>query len=163
MRADARARLRFHISVAWYAARVDIVFSVCLQIPIVVLTTYVVLSCVDTRSHSHEVEMHARPELFLSRVICATNKEGQTTKQQTNTKKERKGRKRKSTERKGKKRKGKIREGREKEVRGIVLKEIGNKMGRDRKERMRKDGDKGEGQDERATKEEEGKGRKKGR
>ena len=48
-------------------------------------------------------------------------------------------------------------------MRGIVLKEIGNKMGRDRKERMRKDGDKGEGQDERATKEEEGKGRKKGR
>ena len=49
-------------------------FSVCLQIPTVVLTTYVVLSCVDTRSHSHEVEMHTRPELFLSRVICATSK-----------------------------------------------------------------------------------------
>ena len=63
----------------------------------------------------------------------------------------------------GKQRKGKIREGREKEVRGILLEEIGNKMGRDRKERMRKDGKKGEGQDERATKEEEGKGRKKGR
>ena len=43
----------------------------------------------------------------------------------------------------GKKRKGKIRKGREKEVRGIVIEEIGNKMGRDRKERMRKDGKKG--------------------
>ena len=43
----------------------------------------------------------------------------------------------------GKQRKGKIREGREKEVRGILLEEIGNKMGRDRKERMRKDGKKG--------------------
>ena len=43
----------------------------------------------------------------------------------------------------GKQRKGKIREGREKEVRGILLEEIANKMGRDRKERMRKDGKKG--------------------
>ena len=53
----------------------------------------------------------------------------------------------------------KEREGREKEVKGILLEEIGNKMGRDRKRRIRKDGKKEEGQDERATKEKEERGK----
>ena len=52
-------------------------------------------------------------------------------------------------------------------MKGVLLEERGNKMGRNRKERIRKDGEKGKGQDERATKEEKGKGRqeeeKKGR
>ena len=45
---DAFVMVRYFLMSRRYQARVDVVFSVCLQIPIVVLTTYVVLSCVDS-------------------------------------------------------------------------------------------------------------------